>query len=280
MLWQLTLYFVAAVSLMSLVFFPPARAATLRHVQSLKLWILGACRHKLARCAASLRKIWLQTRANAITWSNFLLQRKRWLALSLVAVIIPPVTALTLRHWHILEYQEDLRSPNDQIAILLRGELLVPPAPLPPTVFLTTEVELIRPKLSEASRDWNLLDADFKQRLLLVYKMMREQHGYEMVLIEGYRSPQRQALLAQWGAGVVTHADAYQSYHQYGLAADSAFFRDGRLIISEKDPWAMRGYQLYGQLAESAGLTWGGRWKLMDFGHVELKRPGTLGRKL
>jgi peptidoglycan L-alanyl-D-glutamate endopeptidase CwlK len=24
-------------------------------------------------------------------------------------------------------------------------------------------------------------------------------------------------------------------------------------------------------VAESAGMTWGGRWKMMDFGHVELR---------
>ena len=52
------------------------------------------------------------------------------------------------------------------------------------------------------------------------------------------------------------------------------FLRDGKLVISEKDPWAMRGYELYGQVAESVGLTWGGRWKMMDFGHTELRTAG------
>jgi peptidoglycan L-alanyl-D-glutamate endopeptidase CwlK len=60
------------------------------------------------------------------------------------------------------------------------------------------------------------------------------------------------------------------SYHQYGLAADSAFFRDGKVVISERDPWAMRGYQLYGEIAAQVGLTWGGSWKMQDYGHVEL----------
>ncbi len=40
----------------------------------------------------------------------------------------------------------------------------------------------------------------------------------------------------------------------------------------------MRGYQLYGQVAESLGLTWGGRWKMMDFGHIELRMRGVMGR--
>ena len=104
---------------------------------------------------------------------------------------------------------------------------------------------------------------------------MHEQYGYEMALLEGYR-PERQNRLAQMGTNV-TNAAAFQSYHQFGLAADNAFLRDGKLVISEKDPWAMRGYQLYG-VAEQVGLTWG-RWKMMDLGHVEYHKPGfKLGR--
>jgi len=115
------------------------------------------------------------------------------------------------------------------------------------------------------------MDPDFVQRLLLVFKIMREQHGYEMALLEGWRSPERQVLLAQMGAHV-TQAGAWQSWHQYGLAADCAFLRNGKLVISERDPWAARGYALYGEVAESVGLTWGGRWKLLDLGHVEWRR--------
>ena len=92
----------------------------------------------------------------------------------------------------------------------------------------------------------------------------------EMALLEGYRSPERQERLAAAGSHV-SNARAFQSFHQYGLAADCAFIRDGRLVISERDPWAMRGYQLYGQVAESLGMVWGGRWAMMDFGHTELR---------
>jgi len=41
----------------------------------------------------------------------------------------------------------------------------------------------------------------------------------------------------------------------------------------------MRGYELYGEVAASLGLTWCGGWKnLKDLGHVELRRPGVLRR--
>uniref|UniRef100_UPI0025F52A2E M15 family metallopeptidase n=1 Tax=uncultured Dechloromonas sp. TaxID=171719 RepID=UPI0025F52A2E len=185
--------------------------------------------------------------------------------------------ALAVHRPAVFDFAEVGRTTDRQIAVLLEGEQLVPPPPLPPEAFTTREVEMVRPDAIHASRNWSLLDAEFTQRLLVVYKLMKERHGYEMVLIEGYRSPERQARLFDQGAHV-TQAGANMSYHQYGLAADSAFFKDGKVVISERDPWAMRGYQLYGEIAAQVGLTWGGNWKMQDYGHVELRRPGVLGR--
>ncbi|HWP19955.1 MAG TPA: M15 family metallopeptidase [Burkholderiaceae bacterium] len=201
-----------------------------------------------------------------------------WTAAATSVLLLPPLIAYWAGAGRMLGSYDDwsVRPVDAQIAALLEGEHLVPPPPLPPEVFATREVQEQRPMLSSASREWSLLDADFRQRLLLVFKIMREQHGYELALLEGYRSPERQDMLRQKG-GHVTHAGAFQSYHQFGLAADCAFLRDGKLVISEKDPWAARGYQLYGEVAESVGLTWGGRWKsIVDLGHVELRRPGVL----
>ncbi|KRB66324.1 M15 family metallopeptidase [Noviherbaspirillum sp. Root189] len=167
---------------------------------------------------------------------------------------------------------EDLPANSDPVVMaLLQGEQLVPPPPLPPETFSTREIESERVELASASREWSLLNPDFRQRLLTVFRLM-ENHGYKMALIEGYRSPERQNSLAKMGPHV-TNAKAFQSFHQFGLAADNGFYRDGRLVISEKDPWAMKGYQLYGQYAESVGLTWGGHWTMRDFGHVELRNP-------
>lgn len=195
---------------------------------------------------------------------------------SIVILVIPIILAMVIKPGRGLEGYADTPQTTDPVILaLLQGEQLVPPAPLPPELFTTQEVEAIRQDLSGASREWKMLDSDFRQRLLTVFQLMAKR-GYQMALLEGYRSPERQSYLSSLGSQV-TNVGAYQSYHQYGLAADSAFLRDGKLIISEKDPWAMEGYRLYGEYAESAGLTWGGRWKLMDFGHIELPRKRVLG---
>lgn len=130
--------------------------------------------------------------------------------------------------------------------------------------------------IKNADRNWKKMNSEFVQRLLTVYKVMSDQYGYDMVLLEGYRSPERQARLLKKGTHV-TKAGSYKSYHQFGLAADSAFIRNGKIVITEKDPWAMQGYKLYGKVAKSAGLVWGGDWRMMDLGHVELRKKGVLG---
>lgn len=196
---------------------------------------------------------------------------------AVLAIITPTLIVFAMGAPALFDFSDDATLTDRQIALLLEGEQLVPPPPLPPEAFTTREVEMVRPDIVHASRNWSQLDPEFTQRLLLAFKLMKERHGYDMVLIEGYRSPERQEQLLAQG-GHVTQVGANMSYHQYGLAADAAFLRDGRIVISEREAWAMRGYELYGQIAEQLGLTWGGAWKMQDYGHVELRRKGVLGR--
>jgi peptidoglycan L-alanyl-D-glutamate endopeptidase CwlK len=221
---------------------------------------------------------WSGTRVRLRDWRTLLRRHWAFCAIGVPLVLIPTLLAFLMRKPDMLPGYEPVETVVDaQVAALLKGEQLVPPAALPPLAFTTREVEQIRPMLVDASRNWGLLHPDFSQRLLLAFKIMKEKHGYEMALLEGYRSPARQDMLARMGSAV-TNAKAFQSWHQYGLAADCAFWRDGKLVISEKDPWAMRGYQLYGEVAESLGLTWGGRWAMMDLGHTELRLRGVMRR--
>ncbi|MBA5688957.1 M15 family metallopeptidase [Rugamonas apoptosis] len=214
--------------------------------------------------------------AGSVLRSGGRLLRRHCLTALAAAVLltVPPMLAWLVSGRGMLGgYDGGAGEVNPQVAALLQGEQLTLPAPLPPVAFISAEVAHVRPMLDSANRNWRLLDAEFAQRLLMVFKIMRERYGYDMAILEGYRSPERQNQLATAGPAV-TNAKAFQSYHQFGLAADCAFLRDGKLRISEQDPWAMRGYRLYGEVAESVGLHWGGRWAMMDLGHTELRVPG------
>ena len=238
-------------------------------------WAPFAC--LLKNSGAFLQLAFLQLARRLGGFGKFVSAHPALVGGAVLMLMAPSLIAILLRGPAVFDFSDDNGVSDRQIAVLLEGEQLVPPPPLPPEVFTTREVELVRPDVVHASRNWNLMDQEFTQRLLVVFKLMKERHGYDMVLIEGYRSPERQARLLDQGSHV-TQAGANMSYHQYGLAADSAFFRDGKVLISERDPWAMRGYELYGEVAEQVGLTWGGRWKMQDYGHVELRRKGVLGR--
>ena len=270
----IALYFFLACLLSWLALFPVGRTRTLRLVAGTGAHLRKALAHARRRRAARLTAM-----AMALRHGTGWLRRHYGIGLATVAVVLLPVLlALWASNKTMLGgFAVSTRAMNGQVAALLQGEQLVPPAALPPLVFGTREVEQLRPMLVSASRNWDLLNPAYAQRLLLVFKIMKEQHGYDMAILEGYRSPERQNLLAAMGANV-TNAAAFQSWHQYGLAADCAFLRDGKLVISEKDDWAMHGYQLYGAVAESVGLTWGGRWRMMDFGHTELRLPGVMKR--
>jgi peptidoglycan L-alanyl-D-glutamate endopeptidase CwlK len=278
------LYFCVACSLIWLACFPSGRAAVLHFLGGLQrraqlhLQVRAGVLRESAGSALggggpALRRRLHGRGQDLRAW---LRRHRAFVAVGVPLVLVPPLIALLLRRPDMLPGYEPTDTVVDaQVAALLKGEQLVPPASLPPLAFNTREVELVRPMLVDASRNWGLLHPDFSQRLLLAFRIMKEKYGYEMALLEGYRSPARQDLLAGMGSAV-TNARAFQSWHQYGLAADCAFWREGKLVISEKDPWAMRGYKLYGEVAESLGLTWGGRWTMMDFGHTELRLRGVM----
>lgn len=163
---------------------------------------------------------------------------------------------------------------SSRIKLTLQEEQLAPPPPLPPEAFRDAISE--QPRLNRADRSWDKLDAVFVQTVLRLMARL-EARGYPMTLLEGYRSPERQDALAGQ-ATLVTKAKGGQSKHQYGLAVDLAPVRNGKVVISERDPWAMQAYQALGEEAAAAALTWGGNWSFKDYGHIE--RSGSLRQLL
>ncbi len=288
----IVLYFSLACFLVWVALFPEGRSFVASAFQRVLLWRARAAQSSSLASGEVLQKVSFVSKY----FSGGAKERMQWIqahkwavSVGLLLLSLPPVAIVLFSSGVQLQgFSDDRVQINPQVAALLKGEQLVPPAPLPPEIFVEADAANVRlqlaaqhqpvyalPMLASASRNWQLLDPDFAQRLLLAFKIMKEQHGYDMAILEGYRSPERQDMLSKMG-GHVTGAKAFQSYHQYGLAADCAFLRDGKLVISEKDPWAMKGYTLYGEVAESLGLTWGGRWKMMDFGHIEWRKPGLI----
>ena len=281
MIAAVVLYFAFATAALALWLLPAARAHAIGWAQRLLFSGAAARRSISTGGQRNAQRMARAVGSQSTQTADWLVRNRRLLLAGGAVLVLAPVLPLALRRFLELEgYDHRLsREVNEQVAGLLRGEQLVPPPPVPPEWFTTREVEAARPLIRGASRQWELLDAQFRQRLLVIFKLMHEQHGYEMVLLEGYRSPERQAQLAALGP-MVTRAGAFESYHQYGLAADCAFLRDGRIVISEQDPWAASGYALYGEVARSVGLTWGGGWRsIKDFGHVEMRRDGVLQRR-
>lgn len=127
----------------------------------------------------------------------------------------------------------------------------------------------ILPKIKGISRSFAHLDRDYANRLASMFIVMKQQHGYEMVMLEGHRTAERQNSLSSG----VTQAKGFQSFHQYGLAADCAFMKDGKLMTDPSNPWTLKGYKLMGEVAKSVGLVWGGNWTFKDYGHTELRTP-------
>lgn len=281
MIVAVLLYFSLATAVLALLLLPQARAQAIGWAQRLLSGGAAAQRSIAARSQRDAGRMARAVGTQSAQTAGWVVQQRRWILTGGAALIAAPLLPLALRGSLQLDGFDHRvsREVNEQVAALLRGEQLVPPPLVPPELFTTREVEQARPMIRGASRQWELLDADFRQRLLVVFKLMRERHGYEMVLLEGYRSPERQTQLAALGPQV-TRAGAFESWHQYGLAADCAFMRDGRIVISEQDPWAASGYAAYGEVARSVGFVWGGGWRsIKDFGHVEMRRDGVLQRR-
>jgi len=82
---------------------------------------------------------------------------------------------------------------------------------------------------------------------------------YEIVVAETYRDHDRQNMLYKTGKSWVKN-----SMHTKGLAADIYFTNGVRVLEYNEAP-----YDALGELGMVLGLTWGGNWKVKDFGHFE-----------
>lgn len=117
------------------------------------------------------------------------------------------------------------------------------------------------------SRDPETLRPDVKAKYT-VLKNQAAKEGVKIILICAERSQEDQDRLYAQGrtepGKIVTWVK--ESKHTQGLAFDVAVKRDGGI------DWDPESYRTLGQIGENLGLVWGGRWRVGDYGHFEVKR--------
>jgi hypothetical protein len=104
------------------------------------------------------------------------------------------------------------------------------------------------------------------------------QEGIPIRITTGYRSPAEQERLYAQGrtapGAIVTHAPPGRSRHQHGTAIDVVPLTDGQ------PDWNSPHWSRLGELGESVGLRWGGRFtRLKDRPHFELPTSPTAARQ-
>jgi hypothetical protein len=120
-------------------------------------------------------------------------------------------------------------------------------------------------KTQEINRDLLPSIERKKQALLAICKLI----NIPITITAEYRSNQEQQTLYDQGrtrpGSIVTNAQAGRSMHNYRVAFDFAFIKDGESSWSEEHDWAM-----IGGIGKVLGLQWGGDWtSFVDRPHFE-----------
>lgn len=106
---------------------------------------------------------------------------------------------------------------------------------------------------------------DFRDKIKVLIKTMNDL-GLPVILSEGIRTGKRQDELYAQGrttpGSIVTNAKAFESYHQYGVAADIIFKISG--WNAPESSWKVLGSE-----GKKIGLVWGGDWEFRDVAHFE-----------
>ena len=103
--------------------------------------------------------------------------------------------------------------------------------------------------------------------------------GIDVILTSTFRDNASQAAIYAQGrtapGKIVTWAQPGHSYHNYKLAFDFVPIVNGKAVWNDLTLW-----QRCGELAEKAGLEWGGRWKKKDRPHCQNTQGVTIAQLL
>lgn len=106
----------------------------------------------------------------------------------------------------------------------------------------------------------------------LVDKFLKnaKDQGIDLMITAGLRTFDEQNILYAQGrttdGKIITKAKAGQSFHNYGLAVDVV------PIVNKKADWNSKLWGKIGEIGESVGFEWGGRWKFIDKPHFQYPR--------
>jgi len=109
--------------------------------------------------------------------------------------------------------------------------------------------------------------------------------GHKIIITNGTRTNEEQQKLYDQGrvtpGKIVTNAKPGSSYHNFKLAFDFAIVKDDRPTWDAKvdvDQDGVSDYVEVGELGESLGLEWGGRWRFLDLPHFQFTFGLTLAQ--
>ena len=146
------------------------------------------------------------------------------------------------------------------------AEATTPPAAaiLSPTRPLTSALATIASATTAQTVDVNKRDRDLTKLHPTVRKAVEavqkklDTEKIPMRVFEAYRSPERQAHLYSQGrtrpGARVTNAKPWESYHQFGMAADFVRFENGRWNWNDKTSKERADWKRYHEIAHEKGL--------------------------
>lgn len=103
-----------------------------------------------------------------------------------------------------------------------------------------------------------------------------DEAGIDVIITSTYRSIEEQNNLYQKGrsrpGNRITNAKGGDSFHNWRVAFDFAPLKHGKIDWNDVDL-----FKRCGEIAESCGLEWGGRWaKFRDFPHCQMTKGNSI----
>lgn len=118
------------------------------------------------------------------------------------------------------------------------------------------------------------LQPEVQDRCGLFIQACKDQ-GIDLILTSTYRDFEQQNALYAQGRTTpgkrVTKAKGGQSFHNFGVAFDVVPVVNGKAVWDDDTLW-----KTIGEIGESVGLEWGGRWEFVDKPHFQFTKERSL----